>query len=38
MKFPTVKCEIRKKNAIQIFICFINKGLTIALATRYRLK
>ena len=38
LRFPTVKQEIRKKKTIRIFICFINEGLAVALATQYRLK
>ena len=37
--FPTVNHKIRKKKTLQqTFIYFINKWLTVALATRYRLK
>ena len=35
MKFPTVKHKIRKKKIWDIY--FINKWLTVALATKYRL-
>ena len=38
IKFQTVNCKIRKKMTIHIFIYFINQRLTVALATKYRLK
>ena len=37
-KFATVKRKIRKQKAIQVFIYFISKRLTVALATKYKLK
>ena len=37
MTFPTVNRKTRKK-ATYVFIYFINKRLTVALATKYRLK
>ena len=36
--FPTFNRKIRKKDTMQIFIYFINKRLTVALATEYRLR
>ena len=37
MNFPTLKRKIRTK-AMWTFIYFINKRLTVALGTKYRLK
>ena len=37
-KIPTVKCKIRKKDSIKIFLYVIDKWLIIASAKQYRLK
>ena len=36
MNFPTVNRKIRKKNVMWAFIYFINEGVTLALAIKYR--
>ena len=38
IKIPTVKRKIRKKETIKRFLDFVNKRVTVALATKSRLQ
>ena len=38
MKFPMVNRKVRKKRLFRYTFIFINKRLTVALATKYRFK